>query len=184
MAEMHAFTRVHGTAVDEKAEVAKAVKVVSAIPKAKEMETLALISALMLTVAGGGLFAGNGLAEESYFLGVDAREWSIISFCVATFCFMASAMISSVLMIIFLSKEDTVTQSDVKEKMGFLWDMPKVYFVAGYVMMVVGATCFFLCLVPAHATWGCLAFCTAFMIAPTFLALWRGVALLPSGKED
>ena len=37
------------------------IRVITAVPKAKEMETLALISALLLTVAGSGLFAATAL---------------------------------------------------------------------------------------------------------------------------
>ena len=44
------------------------IRVITAVPKAKEMETLALISALLLTVAGSGLFAGEGVEERYIFV--------------------------------------------------------------------------------------------------------------------
>ena len=77
------------------------IRVITAVPKAKEMETLALISALLLTVAGSGLFAGEGVEERYIFVNtteygiayvpgfsIEPREWSIILYCVAVFCFL------------------------------------------------------------------------------------------------
>ena len=46
--------------------------------------------------------------------------------------------------------------------------MPDLYFAFGYFALVAGAVFFFLCLVPEHLTWGCLAFCTLFFIVPPF----------------
>ena len=51
------------------------IRVITAVPKAKEMETLALISALLLTVAGSGLFAGEGVEERYIF--VNTTEYGV-----------------------------------------------------------------------------------------------------------
>lgn len=164
------------------------VKVISGTPKAKEMETLALISALMLTVAGGGLFADSGLEEKSFQvpymdLSIDVRGWSVIMFCASAFSFMTCTMISSVLTILLLAgalKKGPTWAADVQYGMGCLWHSPKAYFLFGYVTMVFGTTSYFLCLVPPQHTWACLAFCTIVMIFPNFLALFRAYTLMPS----
>ena len=160
------------------------------MPKAKEMETLALISALLLTVAGSGLFAGEGVEERYIFVNstefglgaswsfsIEPREWSIILYCVAVFCFLCSTMIASIIMIILLIE---VPEETVKYALGSLFHAPKYYFVAGYIVLVAATTCFFLCLIPMLPTFGCLAFCSTLFILPTFMAISRGYRLLPA----
>ena len=48
--------------------------------------------------------------------------------------------------------------------------LPKLYFILGYFSLVAGAIAFFLCMVPMHLTFSCLAFCTFLFIAPTIYA--------------
>ena len=166
------------------------IRVITAVPKAKEMETLALISALLLTVAGSGLFAGEGVEERYIFVNttdygvpyvpgfsIEPREWSIILYCVAIFCFLCSTMIASIIMIILLIE---VPEETVKYALGSLFHAPKYYFVAGYIVLVAATTCFFLCLIPMLPTFGCLAFCSTLFILPTFMAISRGYRLLPA----
>ena len=111
------------------------IRVITAVPKAKEMETLALISALLLTVAGSGLFAGEGVEERYIFVNttefgigsfvpgfsIEPREWSIILYCVAVFCFLCSTMIASIIMIILLIE---VPEETVKYALGSLFHAP------------------------------------------------------------
>ena len=61
-----------------------------------------------------------------------------------------------------------------------LFHAPKYYFVAGYIVLVAGTACFFLCLIPMLPTFGCLAFCSTLFILPTFMAISRGYRLLPA----
>ena len=62
-------------------------------PKAKELEVLTLVSALMLAVACSGLFAGQRLHGHQ-------TTWSTVCFCGSAFCFMTTAMMSSAILMI------------------------------------------------------------------------------------
>ena len=73
--------------------------------KAKENKTLALLSALMLTVASSGLFAASSLTwvEENTALPWDMfrfyRSGTVACFCIAAFSFMTSCMLSYIFMV-------------------------------------------------------------------------------------
>ena len=99
--------------------------------KAKEFEVLALVAALLLGVAGGGLFVGIDL-EEGFW-----RTFSTISFCIAVFAFMSSAISSSAFMIFVQTSHFPPYQ--LGKRVGGLWHAPKVYFMIGYLTMTAGS---------------------------------------------
>ena len=55
------------------------------VSTATQLEVQGLVSALMLSVAGSGLFAEPDLDDGLY------RTTAVISFCVSVFCFMSAA---------------------------------------------------------------------------------------------
>ena len=65
--------------------------------KTRELETQVLVSSLLLGVSGAGLFATTGLVGKAW------EPVVIASFCVAVFCYMAAAIISSLFLLPFLS---------------------------------------------------------------------------------
>ena len=99
--------------------------------KAKEFEVLALVAALLLGVAGGGLFVGIDL-EEGFW-----RTFSTVSFCIAVFAFMSSAISSSAFMIFVQTSHFPPYQ--LGKRVGSLWHAPKVYFMIGYLTMTAGS---------------------------------------------
>jgi len=154
--------------------------------KAKENKTQALLSALMLTVAGSGLFAASSLTENPSLSWHEFnwfRSWTVMFFCFAMFCFMTATIMSYIFMVLFLTNPKLTTK-DAKKGMGpILYRMPKVYFLVGYLSCVGGTTCYFLCMISGHATAGCLVICLLSMVFPVFLALYRASLILPLEEE-
>ena len=100
--------------------------------KVKENKTQALVSALMLTVAGSGLFAASSLTKppsQSWDEFNQFRQGCILFFCVSTFCFMTAVILSYIFMVLFLT-DPTLTIKDAQKVGPMLYRMPKVYFVA------------------------------------------------------
>lgn len=136
--------------------------------KNKEMEIQGLLSALLLGVAGGGWFATADLSDEQPFF----KSLSIIAFCVSVFSFMSTAIMSGGIMTLFFVAADTPIEK-LQRSLGWLWVMPKVYFVMGYLSMILGCLGFLLCMISGHEVLLCLVFCGSIVILPTFLLLWR-----------
>jgi len=97
--------------------------------KVKENKTQALVSALMLTVAGSGLFAASSLTKppsQSWDEFNQFRQGCILFFCVSTFCFMTAVILSYIFMVLFLT-DPTLTIKDAQKGVGpMLYRMPKV----------------------------------------------------------
>ena len=130
--------------------------------KCKELEVQVIVSSLLLGVAGAGLFGVSSLPEEHSFM----KTLTMVAFCISTFSFMASAMISTAFLLPFLSTR--VSTRTIMKELGSYYFLPYYYFGFGYFTTVLGATAFFLCMVPEHTTWTCLLFCGILFIAPTF----------------
>ena len=143
---------------------------------AKMLETQSLVSALLLGVSSGGLFAQPGL--ELGFL----KTSGTILYCVSMFCFL-SATIMSAAYLIPIRNERMDPHMTLKDLSGVFF-MPLYYFFAGYICMVAGTTAFFLNMGIGHEhTFSCLAFCSAFMIGPTLYTLAKIVRMMPTSSH-
>jgi hypothetical protein len=151
--------------------------------KAKENKTLALLSALMLTVASSGLFAASSLTWMEKNFPVETfmfyRSWTVAFFCIAAFSFMTSCMMAYIFHVLFLTNPKLTSKDAMKDIGPVLYKMPKVYFAIGYLCLVAGTTFYFLCMVDGHATSACLAACFLCMVSPTCVALYRALNIVP-----
>ena len=118
-----------------------------------------IASSLLLGVSGAGFFGTTGLQPGPF------REMAIVSFCISTFAYMSTAIMSAVFLIPYLTNKLSTRQ--IMGVLGRFELLPKLYFILGYFALVSGAIAFFLCMVPVHLTFSCLGFCTALFIAPT-----------------
>lgn len=133
--------------------------------KAKEFEVQGILGALLLGVAGGGLFVGVDIDEGP------VRTFSAISFCIAVFAFMSTAISSGAFMILVQTSDTTPDR--LGERIGIAWYAPKAYFALGYLAMTAGITGVFLCLISGGSTLACLAFCAGPMTLPNMWMLWK-----------
>ena len=83
--------------------------------KVKEMEAMALISALMLAIAVTGFFESPEIEHDLL------RSFCFLFYCISTLSF-TSATMASVLFMILLQNASSV--ADVQQLMGWLWRMP------------------------------------------------------------
>ena len=119
--------------------------------KVKELEVQGLISALLLGIVGGGLYAGPTIPEGPL------RDLSSVSFCISVFSFLSATIMSGAYMVVVQSSELPLPR--IAQRIGpRLWDAPKAYFLLGYCSMLGGILGVFLSLIQGHSTFGCLAF--------------------------
>ena len=148
-------------------------------PKAKEVEVMTLVSALMLAAACSGLFSGHGYRHPT--------TWSTICFAGSAFCFMTATIMASAILMIF-RMHDEIELPGLKTGLGVLWHAPKLQCIVGYTLLVGGATLRVhpsldvggaLSLVPTHAMWERLSVCVALMSLVTCLTLFYTCKLRP-----
>ena len=135
----------------------------------KQMSTMVLVSSLMLNVAGAGLFSAADL-EDSI-----CAHAVVVFFCVSVFSFMSASIMSGAFMLLLMRG---LAPQKIKSKFGRLTAAPQLYFVMGYIFMVLGTTAYFLAeRLTVGSTGLCLAFCASLFILPTFAVLGQTLVI-------
>jgi len=156
--------------------------------------SLALISAMLTSISGGGLFAaaeyvttardaidiadaglnntiiaGNKPGDDNTMQFMVAK-WTMMIFCIDTFCFLNSTVITT-FFVAFINRHPEHSTKQIYEILGSAWHWPEIYFRFGFFLMIAGLSLFFI-LVMAPTEMGlCLAFCVTTIIMPMCYAL-------------
>ena len=170
-----------------------------------EWESMALICALLTSVAAAGLFitsefvasfaeklevvvasGGNGTASDSSsssaaFWQLQGAEFTMMMFCADTFCFLNSTVMAT-FFVAFVRRHPDHSLAQIWADLGMTYHWPQVYFRIGYVLMVVSLSAFFIMVMSPLKMSGCLAFCCATIIAPMFFAMARSLSIF--GTEE
>ena len=152
------------------------------------MTIQALLAALMLSVATGGLFAASNLTQNKG-MSDDVfsafRERTLVFFCIAAFLYLLSCMLAYISMVLFLTQPN-LPSHEAKKMIGpMLYRLPQFAFIAGFIPLTIGLINYFLCMVDGHATATCAIVCYVSVLFPTALYLQRVLSISKyAGAQD
>ena len=128
----------------------------------KEFELQGLLAALLLGVAGGGWYSTAELEPSAW------KDVCVISLCVSCLTFMSAAIMAAMTMVLILTVDRPV--SSLKKTTGvILWHAPKVYFLVGYLSLMLGSIGFLMCMISGFHLLMCLVGCGPLVMVPTAL---------------